>query len=353
MRLSGFPSHLPWHRNPSRRNCRIRAFAFAELARYVIGVLVLASTATWASQLPVAMQSSVSSEQNEPVLREARAQAKRKDFAQAEQTVRVYLKKHPRSAQGHFLLGYILNAERKPKRSLVEYTTGAQFHAPRADDLMVIATDYIYLHDYADADKWLTLATQWKPDSALEWYLLGRTKYNENRFQEAVNAFKRCLQLDPRNVRAENNSGLSYEGLEDDKDADSAYRIAIQWQSNSPHPYPQPYLNLGMLLARDSHTEQALPYLQKSVELAPQNPKAHEQLGRAYEKVQMLDKAQSELEKAIVIAPNISALHFELGRIYHKEKKYELAKREFARCSVLNGTYSTDADETPNPDSPN
>lgn len=367
MQLPDFLRHIQWQRHPPERKCKIRSFVFAELLLYGIALLAYVGRTTWASQLAESMQGRAttgakttpaqveksSSDLTEPVLEEARSQAKRKDFAQAEQTVRIYLKKQPDSAQGHFLLGYILNAERKPKRSLVEYTVGAQFHPPSADDLVVVATDYIYLRDYADADKWLTLATQWKPDSALDWYLLGRTKYNENRFQEAVKAFDRCLQLDPGNVRAENNLGLSYEGLEDNKDAYSAYRTAIQWQSNSSHPYPQPYLNLGILLARDGHTEQALPYLQKSVELAPQNPKVHEQLGRAYEKVQMLGKAQSELEKAIAIAPDISALHFQLGRIYHKEKKNDLARKEFARCAVLNKTNSTDADETPNPDSPN
>ena len=305
-----------------------------------VAILALASAAISVAQT------------NNP-LAEARAAAARKDFTQAETTVRAYLKQQPNSAQGHFLLGYILNAERKPKQSLAEYTAGARFHAPSADDLVVVATDYIYLRDYADADKWLTHATQWKPDSALDWYLLGRTKYNENRFKEAIDAFNKCLQLEPRNVRAENNEGLSYEGLEDDKDAERAYRTAIEWQSTSARPYAQTYLNLGILLTRDGHAEQALPYLKKAVELAPQNPKAHEQLGRAYEEANMLGNAQSELEKALAIAPDISALHYRLGRIYSREKKGELARKEFARCAVLNGTHSTDADETPNPDSPN
>lgn len=285
-------------------------------------------------------------------LEDARAQATRKDFPHAERTIRAYVAKYPDSAQGHFLLGYILNAEHEPKRSLAEYTTGARFHPPGAGDLLVVAADYIYLHDYADADKWLTVATQWKPGDALAWYLLGRTKYNENRFQEAISAFGKCLQLDPRNVRAENNLGLSYEGLADDKGAQRAYLTAIQWQADVAHPDPQPYLNLGMLLARDAQDGQAIPYLQKAVDLAPENPKAREQLGRAYEKMHVLGKAQSELQKAVLLAPGVSALHFQLGRIYHEEKNDEQARKQFATCAALNGSKSTDKDETPNPDSP-
>ena len=285
-------------------------------------------------------------------LQDARAQVAQKELTKAEQTVRAYLAKSPDSAEGHFLLGYILNAEHKPTRSLAEYTAGARFHPPSASDLLVVAADYVYLHDYSDADKWLTMATQWNPGDALGWYLLGRTKYNENRFQEAIDAFRKCLQLDPKNVRAESNLGLSYEGLADDARARHAYVTAIQWENELSLPDPQPYLNLGILLARDGHDAQAIPYLQKAVELAPQNPKAREQLGRAYEKLHMLRKAQSELEKAVLLAPSVSALHFQLGRVYHEEKNEDMAKKEFAACAALNGSKSTDTDETPNPDSP-
>lgn len=346
---------------------RTRSFVFAISLISAIAILAfsgavgtcqLASLSVAASGPSADTLEGLQSASNAPVssqtaLANARAAIARKEFPHAEQIVHSYLATRQDSAEGHFLLGYILNAEHHPKRSLAEYTTGARFHPPSADDLIVVATDYIYLQDYVDADKWLSIATQWKPDDALAWYFLGRTKYNENRFQEAADAFGRCLHLEPRNVRAENNLGLSYEGLGDDKEADRAYLTSIRWQVGSEHPYPQPYLNLGMLLAREGDAAQAIPYLQTAVKLAPHNPKAHEQLGRTYEKMHMLGSAQSELKKAIDIAPNVSALHFQLGRIYHQEKKDELARKEFARCAVLNGVHSTDADETPNPDSPN
>jgi tetratricopeptide (TPR) repeat protein len=44
-------------------------------------------------------------------------------------------------------------------------------------------------------------------------YLLGRTKYNENRFAEAITSFERVLALRPKDVQAEDNLGLSQQGL--------------------------------------------------------------------------------------------------------------------------------------------
>src|SRR5256886_16087693 len=101
--------------------------------------------------------------------------------------------------------------DEKAKASLAESTAGAKYSAPIAADLKVVAFDYVLLGDYLDADKWLTKMLEWTPDDAQGWYYLGRTKYSENRFAEAISAFEQCLKVDPKNVKAEDNLGLSYE----------------------------------------------------------------------------------------------------------------------------------------------
>lgn len=292
----------------------------------------------------------VSSRPTDPQLMEDQVLVDRGYYSDAAKTLRSYLSNHADSAEAHFLLGYVLYRENKPQDSLAEYTLGAHFRKPDANDLAAVAMDYILLRDYPDADKWLTRATAWSPDNALYWYYLGRTKYNENRFQEALDAFRKCLTLHPRDVRAEYNLGLSYVGLDRNDDAVSAYRTAITWQEYAAQQDPQPYLDLGMLLAQQGHAEEAIPDLQRAVELDTRNPRAHEELGRTYEQLHDLVTAASEIEKAILLAPNISALHFELGRIYQKEGLTARAKEEFARSAALNSTHSTDSASTPNPD---
>jgi len=98
------------------------------------------------------------------------------------------------------------------------------------------------------------------------------------------------------------------------------------------------------------HPDQAVVYLQEAVQLDPQNPKAHEQLGRTYEELHNLPDAESELAKAVSLASNVSPLHFELGRIYKKEGQIAKATEEFRVYANLNAAHSTDAAETPNPD---
>src|SRR5271155_4956520 len=131
----------------------------------------------------------------------------------AESGARRYLETHQGSADAHFLLGYILFREGNPKLSLAEYKEGARYRAPGALDLEAMGGDDFLLEDYAAADQWLTKSVELAPGCAHPKYYLGRVKYNQKRFADALRIFTECLNLDPRNAKAANYLGLSYEAL--------------------------------------------------------------------------------------------------------------------------------------------
>jgi tetratricopeptide (TPR) repeat protein len=297
---------------------------------------------------------------NEAALSEAKSLAQQGKLNEAEQQVRQSLQTQPQSADAHFLLGYILFLEiraavepfadqnsgfhepdlkfrnQKASESLAQFTEGAKYHEPSAFDLKIVALDYVLFGSYTDADKWLTKSLEMNPKDSQAWYYLGRAKYNKNSFEEAVGAFKKCLQLDPDNVHAEDNLGLSYAGLGRWEDAIAAYQKAIAWQSDSLDRKPGPFLNLGTLLLAKNRAAEALPNLQKAVEISPADPNAHQQLGKDYSALGRLPEAQAELEKAIQLDPQSAPWHFMLGQIYRREGLSEKAKSEFDRAASLN-----------------
>jgi tetratricopeptide (TPR) repeat protein len=279
-------------------------------------------------------------------LANARALLVQGRIATAESGLRSYLQQNPRSADAHFLLGFTLFREKKAVDSLAEYTAGAAIRRPSADELKTVASDYVLLGDYGDADKWFTAVTAEAASDADAWYLLGRTKYNENRFTESVTAFERALSLQPKYVEAENNLGLTLQELNKADEAKAAFRQAIEWQGDHPAD-PQPFLNLGTMLASEGALPEAMPLLTKAATLSPENPKVHEELGQVYESQKDLPKAQAELERAVALAPGTSGLHFKLGQIYRHEGMHDKAQREFDVCEKLNSTHSSA--NTPNP----
>jgi tetratricopeptide (TPR) repeat protein len=304
---------------------------------------------------------------DEPRLTEARSLLNQGAASEAEQVVRAFLKEHPGSAEAHFLLGYVLfreiqtDAERNAdalrddyqrsghlqtknqfhdaaaRASLAEFTEGAKYHPPSAFDLKIVALDYVLLGDFADADKWLTRSLQLEPGDSQAWYYLGRAKYNENRFAEAIAAFEECLKRSAKSVQVVENLGLAYAGLGRPEEAIAAYKTAMALQENFPKKDPGPYIDMGDLLLDQNRAEDAVTYLRQAVEIAPRNSKAHELLGKGYARLNRLPLAQGELETAIRIAPQIGSLHCMLGPIYRKQGLMKEAKAEFESCSSLSG----------------
>jgi tetratricopeptide (TPR) repeat protein len=265
---------------------------------------------------------------------------------ESEAFLRDYIANNPSGADAHFLLGYVLFRGQKPTESLAEFTAGAKFRRPRADELKVVAGDYVMLGDFSDADKWFSQVVSETPNDADAWYLLGRTKYNENEFAAAVSSFEHALTLHPKYVEAENNIGLCWKELNDHDKARAAFESAIDWQGETPVD-AQPFLNLGTLLADNSQGADAVPYLTRAVGLSPKNPAIHEELGKVYLAMNKLPEAQAELEQAVALAPDTSALHYKLAQILRKEGLQDRAEQEFAICEKLNGAHSSS--KTPNP----
>lgn len=289
-----------------------------------------------------------STEPIETQLNAARQQLQQTHLPQAEQTLRDALLLAPTNAEARYLFGYVLFREKRARESLAEYTAAAQLRQPSAEELTVVASDYILLKDFADADKWLQRATTLVPTNPQTWYLLGRTQYNEDHAAEAAHSFERCLALRPQDVRAEYNLGLAYEKLQRPTDSIVAYQTAIRWQSGQAQQDPQPYLDLGTLLSRQERFAEALAPLELAVRFGPANALASQQLGLTFEALGRYNEAIDVLKHASALAPTAEQPHFFLGRVYRRLGRSREAAAEYATVSQLLGTHSDTA--TPNSD---
>lgn len=268
------------------------------------------------------------------------------DWKTAEQRLRQMLDFESSAGEPHFLLGYVLFREHRATDSLAEYTAGARLRSPTAEELIVVASDYVLLKDYADAERWLLYATAHSPANAEAWYMLGRTQYNLDHAEAAAASFRRCLELSPKDVRAEYNLGLALEKVDRPADAEAAYITAIAWQQDAPKPDPQPYLDLGMLRLSQHHAERALAPLQEAVALGPDNPLAHQELGLVLDALGRTPEAIESLRRATLLAPGAEQPHFLLGRIYRRLGRGSEAAAEFAEVQRITGSHSEK--DTPN-----
>ena len=309
---------------------------FRTLCRFgVLGSLLLFASAN-------AQQPSVLGTPEAEEITSARTAIADHRWTLADGLLRRYLTRHPDAKDALTLLAMTLLRENRPKDSLLTYTQAARLATPSAEDLRYVALDYVLLHDYTDADRWITRSAQEDGSDGETWYAMGRIKYTENRFREAIESFERALALMPQSVKAENNLGLAYEGLNQPDDAVRAYRQAIAWQAGADHPSEQPLLNLGILLTDRNALDEAGSLLQQAEAIAPGNADVHAALGKLYARRSDLPQAQRELEQAVASKPDDAALHFQLGQVYRKEGLGAQAKQELARAATLDGTHSSD-----------
>lgn len=266
------------------------------------------------------------------------------DFAAADPVLRKEIAASPTSAQALYLLGFVLHREHKPKESLTVYTRAAAIHPPQADDLKIVALDYVLLDDYVDAIRWLDRAVAADPRNAEAWYSLGRAQMNQGNFIEAERDFNRTLALSPADPKAFDNLGLSLEAQNRTDEALASYTRAIAAQAHSPHASEQPLLNLGTLLNAKTRSREAVGPLQQAIAVAPKCPRCHEELARAYLATAQEGPGTREMEQAVALDPGNPRLHYQLGQIYRHSGLSAKADAELKASASLYGSHSTSTD---------
>ncbi|GAC1659579.1 MAG: hypothetical protein NVS9B15_22390 [Acidobacteriaceae bacterium] len=286
-----------------------------------------------ARRYEVAASGSASSEL---LLRAAKAWVNAHEYKAAESDLDLYLKSHPESDDAQYLMAFVYFRENRPKESLAQATRAAALRDPSADDLKIVALDYSLLGDLASADKYLQLAIGKDPRNREALYHLGRIRYIENHFSDAIGFFSRVLAIDPGDVKALTNLGLAYEGEGKSTAAIEAYDRAIQVQTSAARPSERPFYELGRLLLTQDKAANATPILARAVEINGGCAECLLELGKCEIALGAFSEARSHLEKSVSLDDTSVAAHYTLARLYKRMNLTQLAQRELARTEELN-----------------
>ena len=126
-------------------------------------------------------------------------------------------------------------------------------------------------------------------------FLLGSIYERQKKYDLAEEQFKKVLAADPLNASAANYLGY-------------------------------------MLADRGVRLEESLKYIQKALELEPNNGAYLDSLGWAYYKMDRCDLAEPHLEKAARLMSNDPTIHEHLGHVYLRMGKEGLAEQEWERA---------------------
>jgi tetratricopeptide (TPR) repeat protein len=272
---------------------------------------------------------SLSPGQTDALLYRGKALVNVSDFAGAAASLQSYLGFHPRADDALYLLGYVRFRQDQPRESLEVLQRAADIKPPLAGDLKIAALDYALLGDYYNAARYLEQSLKMDPDDIEARYHLGRVRYQQNQFDQALAAFEEVLRRDPGNLKAQYNLGLCLEAKNKTEKALAAYQKAIALDSAAAVHSDQPYLICGRLLTTLNRAREALPLLSKAVQIQPDAASAHYELGRAQFSLGHFEDARAQLEQAVRLNSADTAPHYLLGRVYTRLGKSKEAAAQF------------------------
>ena len=250
----------------------------------------------------------------EPLLVQASSLVREGKLDEALPVIHRFLEQRPNSPDGHAVLGFILFKQSRPAEAIREYGETAKLRPPSAFEWKIMGLSAAMLKDYANADLWLSRSFHLDPHDLETCNDLGQGKFLREKYSESVNVFRECLKLDAKNVYAENGLGSAYERLGRWDEAAAAYRKIIAWQSSKAAPDAAPYWNLGRVLQKQNKPQEAVKYMTRAVELAP-------------------DQAEVRTRQFLETTGDAGNGHALLGFIRYTEQRWQESRAEFEEAT--------------------
>jgi tetratricopeptide (TPR) repeat protein len=149
------------------------------------------------------------------------------------------------------------------------------------------------------------------PKYYLAWNARGLAQVMKGDLAEASRSFQKCLQLNPSFSEARNNLGSVYESQGLTSLAEEEYRKAI---ADETYPTKElPYYNLARMSFALGRYDDALTYIQKSLEANPRFAMAFNMKGMIFEKMRLPADAVTSYEQAVKLVPEDMNFQFNLA----------------------------------------
>ena len=184
--------------------------------------------------------------------------------------------------------------------------------------------------DWSSAESvWRKLALQHPADYRL-WTSLGISLAHQDKYDDAIAAYKKALALKPHDAQTELNLGIAYFKSAKLPEAVPPLRVAASGLPNNP----QVHLLLGMSLYGTGQYREAAANLEKVGANDAQNPALARILVDSYLQDGEYDKALAEVNQMLIRDPDAPEVHVLLGEEYDATNHPDEAIEEFRKATA-------------------
>jgi len=206
---------------------------------------------------------------------------------------------------------------------------------------LVIVLGWWALLTWRQCEVWRDRVTLWRhgtrvvPSSFLAQYNLGCSEGLAGNHTEAIDAFRRCLELNPAYTKALFNMGNSFQMLRRDADALDVYAKAIAANPNDALSYYE----MGNIYLRAGRSDDALAAFRKVTQLRQDYPRANVNLGAVLARRGDHAEAIEQFRTAIRLNPDLRDAHYNLAISLEATRKDDEAAREYRTAIQLDPNF--------------
>jgi tetratricopeptide (TPR) repeat protein len=300
-------------------------------------------------------------EQQVNPLARAEAALAKNDYASAEPLLKQTVATNPKDSRAWFDLGLLYNATGRKAESIDAYRRSVEAEPKAFESTLNLGLVLAQAGD-PEAEKYLRAATQLKPGTqpnenlehawlslgevvrskdaagALAAYaeaarlvpadpeprLLAATMYErQGQFESALKEYQAAAQLDAKSADAHLGLANMYVKLRRLPEAETALRQYIEFDPHNSAARVQ----LGRVLLAENKTEDALAFLESSLQMASDSG-AQRELASMYFEAGKYDKAEAAYRVVLQREPNDAAAHAGLGAALLRLKRTADAQKE-------------------------
>lgn len=260
------------------------------------------------------------------------------DTLQAQHMFESLLETHPDDWRSYYNLGQLKYFSAKWPETIEYLLKAIEFNDEEPALWLMLGETYLRVDSLEHAEKAVRRAHELVPDSKDTNYMLGFVLYQLHRNQEAATYFENTLAIDSTDVRTMGILATIYDSMERFEQSDSLYERALQLApDNSILSNNYSY----SLAVRGVQLEKAERLVDRALKAEPENPAYLDTKGWVLFKRGRYQEALQYIEKSLEIRQNSAEVWEHLGDVHEKLGNYEQAVQSWRKALELDNSRKT------------
>lgn len=174
------------------------------------------------------------------------------------------------------------------------------------------------------------------PKTFKVWNILGASAAEKGMENKAIDAYKKCILLNPNYPDAYYNMGNTLHNLNKHDEAVISYKKAVSIKPD----YAEAYYNMGLVFRDQGKLDDAIKSYESFILLRPNYADVYNNLGNLFQDLGKLEKSIIAFKKAISIKPDYANAFCNMGISLKNQGNYTCAVKAFKKAILLKPNFA-------------